>query len=265
MAMELFSKLHRASTLAFLQAFPTLEAAREAEVEIVTPVLRQAGHPHSASKSREIRARLDQPQLVASPAVVRAKSLLMLSLVEQLSSLVERIAEYDKEIERLFSQHADARIFRSLPGASKRLAQRLLAEWGSDRGRYLDASGVQALAGTSPVVCQSGNYSRVRKRHACSRPFRNTLYQYAWASLQKEEWAAEYYRRKRKEGKSHTMALRALANQWVRIIHALWIKGEAYDRKVFQRARKEHTARRVTGVITVGPEVYGGKVLWSAR
>ena len=186
-AMELFSKLHRASTLAFLQAFPTLEAAREAEVEIVTPVLRQAGYPHSASKSREIRARLDQPQLVASPAVVRAKSLLMLSLVEQLSSLVERIAEYDKEIDSLCSQHADARIFRSLPGAGRRLAQRLLAEWGSDRGRYLDASGVKALAGTSPVVCQSGNYSRVRKRHACSRPFRNTLYQYAWASLQKEE------------------------------------------------------------------------------
>ncbi len=144
-----------------------------------------------------------------------------LALLEQLSSLVERIAEYDNEIERLFSQHSDAPIFRGLPGAGKRLAPRLLAEWGGDRGRYEHASGVQALAGTSPVVYQSRNYSRARKRYACNKPFRNTLYQYAWASLQKEEWAAEYYGRKREEGKSHTMALRALANQWVRIIHAL--------------------------------------------
>ncbi len=197
-ALGLFSKLHQASTLAFLRAFPTPEAAREADEETIARVLRQAGHPHFASKSREIRVKLGEPQLSASPAVARAKSLLMLALVEQLSSLVVRIAEYDNEIERLFSEHLDAPIFRGLPGAGKRLAPRLLAEWGGDRERYSSASGVQALAGTSPVVYQSGNYSRARKRYACSKPFRNTLYQYAWASLQKEEWAAEYYQRKRK-------------------------------------------------------------------
>lgn len=79
----------------------------------------------------------------------------------------------------------------------------------------------------------------------CRKPFRNTLYQYAWTSLQKEEWAAEYYQRKRKEGKSHTMALRALANQWVRVIHALWKKGEAYDRGLPSGAEGLLPARRV--------------------
>ncbi len=68
-ALELFSKLHQASTLAFLRAFPTLESAREASEEAMTQVLREAGHPHFASKSREIRARLDQPQPSASPAL----------------------------------------------------------------------------------------------------------------------------------------------------------------------------------------------------
>ncbi len=114
-ALELFSKLNQASTLAFLKTFPTLEAAMEAGEKAITQVLRQAGHPHFASKSREIRAKLGEPQLSATPAVVRAKSLLMLALVEQLSSLVASIAEYDKEIERLFSQHCDAPIFRGLP------------------------------------------------------------------------------------------------------------------------------------------------------
>ncbi len=63
------------------------------------------------------------------------------------------------------------------------------------------------------------------------------------ASIQKEEWAADYYRRKRAEGKTHTMALRALGNQWVRIIHALWRKRVAYDRAVFVQAQREHAPR----------------------
>ncbi len=114
-------------------------------------------------------------------------------------------------------------------------------------------------------MCQSGNHSRVRKRHACSRPFRNTLYQYAWASLQKE-WAVEYYRRKRNEGKSHTMALRALANQWVRIIHALWIKGVRLTTRRYSNGRRRNIQRAPRDrVITEGPKVYAGKVLWSSR
>ncbi len=39
------------------------------------------------------------------------------------------------------------------------------------------------------------------------------------------------------------MALRALANQWVRIIHALWVKREPYDSAVFLRAQREHAPR----------------------
>lgn len=57
---------------------------------------------------------------------------------------------------------------------------------GRRQGRYPGASGVQAFAGTSRVVYRSGQYSRARKRYACSKPFRNTLFQYAWASVQRE-------------------------------------------------------------------------------
>jgi len=41
-----------------------------------------------------------------------------------------------------------------------------------------------------------------------------------------EPWAEAYYQRKRKEGKTHSMAVRALSNGWVRIIFALWRKHE---------------------------------------
>jgi hypothetical protein len=39
------------------------------------------------------------------------------------------------------------------------------------------------------------------------------------------------------------MALRTLANQWVRIIFALWLKQEPYDPAVFLAAQQAHAPR----------------------
>jgi len=242
-ALELFGKLHQGATLAFLRAFPTPDAARAATVKRIAAVLTAARYATAEAKAREMWERVRQPQLTADPVVTRAKARLLLTLAAQLQVLVVEIAAYDREISRVFAQHADSDAFASLPRAGKRLAPRLLAEWGDDRGRYADAASVQALAGTSPVVFQSGNYASVHKRYACSKPLRNALHQFAWQSTLQEDWVATYYRRKRREGKSHTKAVRALANQWVRIIHALWRKREAYDPAVFMEAQRAHAPR----------------------
>ena len=242
-ALELFGKLHQGVTLAFLQAFPTPDEARAATAERIAAVLTAARYATAQVKGHEIHQRMRLPQLTADPVVTRAKARLMLTLTAQLQVLVTDIAAYDREIIRVFAQHADSNAFASLPRAGKRLAPRLLAEWGDDRGRYADAASVQALAGTSPVVFQSGNYASVHKRYACSKPLRNALHQFAWQSTLQEDWANAYYRRKRREGKSHTKAIRALANQWVRIIHALWHKRETYDPTIFVAAQQAHAPR----------------------
>src|SRR5262249_25747030 len=134
----------------------------------------------------------------------------------------------------------DSPLFMSLPRAGKRLAPRLLAGWGDDRERYASATSVQALAGTSPVAYQSGNYAKAHRRYACVKPFRNVLYQFAWQSIFQEPWAQAYYQRKRREGKSHSMAVRALANVWVRIIHAMWLKRGRYLADTFLAAQQAH-------------------------
>jgi transposase len=242
-ALDLFGKLHQPTTLAFLQTFPTLEQARAASVDQMAAVLKAAGHPHAAAKAAQIRQQVHQPQLQADPALTRAKARLMLALVAQLQPLIAQIAAYDQEIRRLFLSHSDSRAFASLPRAGTRLAPRLLAEWGEERGRYETAASVQALAGTAPVAFQSGKFATVHRRYACSKPLRNALHQFAWQSTQKEPWARAYYERKRREGKSHTMAVRALANQWVRIIYALWRKHETYDATIFLAAQQAHTPR----------------------
>ncbi len=183
---------------------------------------------------------LHRPHLVASAVTVRTKSRLMLALVKQLQVVIEELAGYEKEIASLFLTHKDQAIWSSLPRAGSRLAPRLLAEWGDDRSRYASAQSVQELAGTAPVPYQSGNYAKAHKRFACVKPWRNDLYQFAWQSTLSEPWAAAYYHRKLAEGKTHSMALRALANIWVRIMYRMWVSETGYQAATFEAAQRAH-------------------------
>ena len=114
---------------------------------------------------------------------------LMLALVAQLQPLMDQIADYDQEILHLFLTHADSALCASLPGAGKRLAARLLAEMGDDRTRYADAGGLQALAGTAPIMFQSGADAKAQRRYAWIKPLRNAMQQFAWQSTLPEPWA----------------------------------------------------------------------------
>ena len=243
-ALKLFAKLQQRSTLVFLQTYSTPQAAQAASLEEITATLRMGKHTSPTRVAPKIVEELHRPQLVANPVIVRAKSRLMLSLVKQLLVVIEDIATYDEEISTLFLTHKDQELWRSLPRAGKRLAPRLLAEWGDDRSRYADANSVQALAGTAPVPFQSGNYAKAHKRFAYLKPLRNALHQFAWQSTMQEAWALDYYQRKRAEGKTHSMAIRALANVWVRIIYRMWVNKTGYQPATFAAAKRAHAPRQ---------------------
>lgn len=242
-ALELFGKLQQKSTLLFLQTYPTPAAAASASPSQIQDLLQQAKHPQARKAASQIAEQLRQPQLQADPATIRAKSRLLRALVSQLLPLMEQIAQYDKEISTLFLTHEDHEIFESLPRAGQRLAPRLLAEIGDDRTRYQAANSLQALGGTAPVLHQSGMYSKAHRRLGCIKPLRNALHQFAWQTTQSEPWARDYYQRKRAEGKSHTVAVRALANVWVRIIFAMWLHHRCYETTTFEQAQRQHARR----------------------
>jgi hypothetical protein len=243
-ALQLFAKVQQRSTLVFLQTYPTPQAAQAASLAELTATLRAGKHTNPTKAAPKIFEELHRPQLVASEVMVRAKSRLLLSLVKQLLVVIEEIASYDKAIRPLFLRHDDQELWRSLPRAGKHLAPRRLSEWGDDRSRYADAASVQTLAGTAPVPFQSGNYAKAHKRFACVKPLRNVLYQFAWQSTRQEAWALAYYQRKRAEGKSHSMAVRALANVWVRIIYRMWQSKTNYQTVTFEAARLAHAPRQ---------------------
>lgn len=242
-ALDLFAKLQQHSALVFLQTYPTLEAAQAASVEQIRQVLAAAGHTTAQKVAPKIFEQVHQPSLQATAVTTRTKARLALALIAQLLPLVEQIAAYDKEIHQLFLSHEDKEVFRSLPGAGKQLAPRLLAEIGDDPSRYGSAASLQALGGTSPVLFQSGTYSKPHRRQGCIKPLRNALHQFAWQSTLQEAWAKAYYERKRAEGKSHSVAVRALSNIWARIIFALLTSHQPYVSATFETARQLHALK----------------------
>ena len=239
-ALELFTKLQQKCTLLFLQTYPTPQQAMAASVQHIKEVLQHCKYPYPTAQASTIFQRLHQPHLQGDAVTTRAKARLTLVLVSQLLPLIEQIAQYDQEIITLFLAHPDHVIFASLPRAGERLAPRLLAEIGDERSRYKDASSLQALGGTSPVLFQSGMYAKAHRRLGCIKPLRNVLQQFAWQTTLSEAWAADYYQRKRAEGKSHTVAVRALANVWVRVIFALWTNHQCYQAATFEQAQQRH-------------------------
>jgi hypothetical protein len=68
----------------------------------------------------------------------------------------------------------------------------------------------------------------------CIKPLRNALQQFAFHSTRSERWAKQYSQRA--EGKSHTVAVRAPANVWVRILFAVWSRKAS----TFEAAQHAH-------------------------
>ena len=100
------------------------------------------------------------------------------------------------------------------------------------------------MAGTAPIPFQSGNYAKAHKRLACLKPLRIALHQFACQSTRQEAWALTYYQRKRAEGKTHSMAIRALVNVWVRIIYRMWVSETSYQIETFEAAKLAHAPRQ---------------------
>jgi hypothetical protein len=60
-------------TLAFLQAYPTPQAALAASQEQIEATLKQAKHPHAAQAAAQIVEQLHQPQLTADEITTRTR------------------------------------------------------------------------------------------------------------------------------------------------------------------------------------------------
>jgi len=101
---------------------------------------------------------------LASPVVAAAYAATVRAQVAILSVLNEQITALGDQIEANFSQHPDAKVYRSQPGLGAVLGARVLAEFGDADARYASAKARKNYAATSPITRASGKKKVVAAR-----------------------------------------------------------------------------------------------------
>ena len=241
-AVDLFSDLTGPSALAFLAAYPKPGLIPVKKLE---KLLRQARYPQPEKKAAQIVEQVRRGHIETNDFIVRAKSRAVVTLVEQLQTLRQRLDQYEKEIEALFEKHPDASVIKSLPGSGPSNGPRLLIELGDNRQRYDNPDGLQCEAGTSPVTKASGNGRIVTVRRACRKSFRDAVHQFAFCSTNQSAWAKHFYQQQRARGNTNASALRALGDKWLKIIYRLWKDRVPYDENIFLAARTRQAFHQV--------------------
>lgn len=221
------------STLAFLERYPTPEAAAKLSAFQIAAFLRaRRANRDLAAKAAAAKDAFQAPALRARPEIARAKARLVRVVCAQLRALRPELTAYEHELDRLLKTHPEGELLRSLPGLGVILASRVLAGTGDNPQRFRSAAGLCAYAGTAPILLQSGKRAVVKARAACPKEFRDAVQQWADQSRRWSSWAAEFYRQHRERGHNHNESLRALGNRLLELLFDLRRRGLLYNESV---------------------------------
>jgi transposase len=228
-ALDCAGDLDKVMACDFLAKWPTLEKLQESHPETIRKFYQEHGSRRRnviEDRLRQIRSALP---LTTDAPVIEPSVFLVQSIAPQLRSMIDAITQFDQRIKEVFEKHPDAQIFSSFPGAGSALAPRLLAAMGSDRSRFSSALEVAEYSGIAPVTERSGKKIWVHRRFACAHFVKQSFHEFAAQSILFCDWARCYYDQKKREGKSHHSAIRALAYRWIRIIYRCWKNQIPYD------------------------------------
>ena len=150
-------------------------------------------------------------------------------LLDLLRNISDNIAELERQIFELIEEiHPH---FMSIPGIGPISAAVIYAEYG-DISNFSSPAQMLAFAGLEPSVNDSGTEShggRMVKRG--SSQLRYALLNCCFPLIQYDMTFAQYYAKKRREGKPHRVALTHVAKKLVRVIFALERGEMDYDPK----------------------------------
>lgn len=137
--------------------------------------------------------------------------------IDQIELFSKQKAELEKRISTLL-QTLDCPLLK-LKGIGNTTAANIIAEIG-DINRFKNSSKLLAFSGLDPKIKQSGNFNAtsVRMSKRGSRQLRYSLIFACENLVRNTTTFAEYYTKKRDEGKSHYQALGHCAGKFIRIL-----------------------------------------------
>jgi transposase len=213
----------------FLKKWPNFPAFQQAKPSSVKRFF--YGHNVRSPEviGNVLQVALKSQALTTDSAIVESGARLSQMHTQLIQSLNRSIEGYDQQIEKVFHDHSEAKLFAGLPGAGPALAPRLLVAFGTDRSRYEEAQNMQRFSGVAPVTRTSGKSRVVYARCACPKFVRQTFHEFARLSTTKSQWARNYVDYYTQKGKKYHTIIRALAFKWIRILFRCWKSRTAYD------------------------------------
>jgi transposase len=236
-AAEVFADVDSPIALAFIQRYPTPEAASRLGLKRMAAFCAQ--HAYSGRRSADaLLARLHQaPAVMLGELEVEAKGELALALARTLARLLDQVRLLTSRIEHHVAATEDGRILMSFPRAGRVCAAQILSELGSVRERFDSNEHLAAEAGVAPVTYASGKSKAVTFRWACNHRLRAALTCMADNSRHANAWAANVYAKAKARGCDHPHAVRILSRAWLRVIWRAWINRKPYDPALHGGAR----------------------------
>jgi transposase len=170
------------------------------------------------------------------------------SLLGQIDHIDGQIESFDRRIEEVMSPLELAAVMRldEVPGFDRRTAQNVIAEIGTDMGRFPSDRNLASWAGMCPGNDESAGKRRSgRARHA-NRWLKAALTQAAWAASRKREsyFKAQLARISARRGRKR--AIVAVAHSLLTVAYHLLRDGVAFEDlggDYFDRVRPERQAR----------------------
>ncbi len=238
--LEWFDDIRTDLVCDFLLQWPTLEEVKRVRRTTLEKFFREHNSVRKQSTEQRINAIKEAVPLTTDRAVISSSVVMIKTLAAQMKTAISAIKEFDQQIEELCSTDEDYHIFASLPGSGSVYSSRLLAAFGTDRGRFGSAEEVATYTGIAPVIERSGESCWVRWRYFCPKFLRQSFHEWAAESVRHSFWARAYYGEQRGKGKGHHAAVRALAYKWIRIIYRCWLMRTPYDEvKYLEQLRRK--------------------------
>ncbi|KSU52537.1 MULTISPECIES: IS110 family transposase [unclassified Gordonia (in: high G+C Gram-positive bacteria)] len=221
--------------LAVLRRAPTPRQGAALTVAAIRSALKKGGRQRNIDhRAREIQQALrGGGHLNAPEALTAAYAATVTATVGMLAALTTQIDQLETTMAQSFRAHPDAEIYLSMPGVGDITGARMLGEFGDDPERYATAKSRRNYAGTSPRTIASGKGHVVLARHIRNTRLNAAAMCMAQGALTGSPGARAYYDSLKDQKKSHTQALRAVANRLVGILHGCLAHRTLYN---------EHTA-----------------------
>ena len=214
------------TTLWFLENFPSAKKFSLARSETAEKLRRMSKGAFSLVKFNELRT-------IAKNSIgvsfVETETIIV-QLVKELRIIQERNEELDQQLEPLIDETAPNLL--TVPGIGYRLAGLLIGEIG-DASQFPTADKIVKFAGLDVRVYQSGTVEKhgaIRKRG--SPLLRYALFQAAEKARIHCPEIAEFYSKKKEEGKHSICALTHTARKILRIVWALLKTGQNYSQSI---------------------------------